>query len=49
MSNDRQVQSDWSVINGIIADHRGFTSAYESDEKDTITTGSGTWVRTHDV
>jgi hypothetical protein len=49
MSNDRQVQSGWSVINGIRADPRGFMGAYESVEKDTMTYGSGTWVRTHDV
>jgi hypothetical protein len=40
-----------SVINDIRADHRGFTGAYGSVEKDTMTYGSGTCVcvRTHDV
>jgi hypothetical protein len=48
-SNNRQARSGWSVINGIRADPRGFTSVYGSVEKDTVAYGSGTWVRTHDA
>jgi hypothetical protein len=36
-------------INGIKADPRGFMGPYGSVEKDTVTYGSGTWVRTHDA
>jgi hypothetical protein len=48
-SNDRQARSGWSVTNGIRADPRGFTGAYGSVEKDTMTYESGTWVYTHDA
>jgi hypothetical protein len=48
-SNDRQAWSGWGVINGIRADPRGFTGAYGSVEKDTMTYRSGTWVRMRDV
>jgi hypothetical protein len=48
-SNNRQAQRDWGVTNGIRADPRGFTGAYVSIEKDTVTDGSGMWVRMHDV
>jgi hypothetical protein len=47
--NDRQTRSGWGVINDIRADSRGFTGAYRSVEKDTVTYESGIWVRTHDV
>jgi hypothetical protein len=37
------------IINGIRADHRSFTGMYWSVKKDTVTFGSGAWVRTHDA
>jgi hypothetical protein len=48
-SNDRQAGGGWGVTNGIRADHRGFTDAYGSVEKDTVAYGSGTWVHTHNA
>jgi hypothetical protein len=35
--------------NGIRVDTHGFTGTYESVEKDTVTYGPGTWVRTHNA
>jgi hypothetical protein len=35
--------------NGIRADPRGFTCAYESVKKDTVVYGSEMWVHTHDT
>jgi hypothetical protein len=48
-SNDCQIQGVCGVTNGIRADPRGFTNAYESVEKDMVAYGSRTWVRTHDA
>jgi hypothetical protein len=49
MSNDHQAHSGWGVTNGIRANPRSFIGTYESIEKDTMTYGLGTWVRTHDA
>jgi hypothetical protein len=49
MCNDRQIQSDWGVINGIRVNHHDFTGVYRSVKNDTIVYGSGMWVRTHDA
>jgi hypothetical protein len=48
-NNDHHIQSGWCVTNGIRADQRDFTYAYESVEKDTVANGSGIWVHTHDL
>jgi hypothetical protein len=48
-SNDCQIQSGWSVTNGIRVELHGFMGAYGSVEKDTVAYRSGMWVRTHDA
>jgi hypothetical protein len=49
MSNNHQTQSGWGVTIGTRAEARGFTSVYESVEKNTAAYEPDTWVCTHGV